>query len=188
MHQVAHRLHRFPGTLALVFTVLLAACGGGGGGESPTPTPAVDMSTQAATPTPHPFNVKESAMARISVTHMGKTVEYQKRGEDWVITDGEDIPVYDPEWQGTPLLLSFPRATLVSSTIDNLSSYGLDEPQTRVTIVTDAGVPTSYVFGDLTPDGFSRYVSSDRDDKLYSLDGIWCDVVSALATDPPYPP
>ena len=67
-------------------------------------------------------------MARISVTHMGKTVEYQKRGEDWVITDGEDIPVYDPEWQGTPLLLSFPRATLVSSTIDDLGLYGLDDP------------------------------------------------------------
>ena len=172
------------GLFVIALTVMAPACGG----ADPTTTPKSAADLPTATPTPHPFNVDESAMARISVTHMGKTVEYQKTDDGWVIKNGEDIPVHDPVWQGTPLLLSSPRPAEVASTSEDLGAYGLDDPQTRVTIVTDAGVRTSYVFGDLTPDGFSRYTVSETDDKLYTLNNLWCGVVSALATDPPYPP
>lgn len=184
MRRMALRSSLLVGLFVITLTVLAAACGGSG--PAPTATSAVAQPT--ATPTPHPFNVGESDMAHISVTHMGKTVEYQKTDDGWVIKNGEDIPVHDPVWQGTPLLLSFSRAAEVASTSEDLSAYGLDDPQTRVTIVTDAGVRTSYAFGDLTPDGLNRYAVSDGDDKLYTINNIWCEVVSALATDPPYPP
>ena len=191
--------------------------------DSPEP---VGMGTDpgtltSATPTPDPwvYDIDADAIAHISVTHMGKTVEYENTQGGWVIKDGSDTPVYGALWAGTPLLLSTGRPTLVSQNIfGDLPAYGLDHPQTMVTLIDDSGARLSYTLGDPTPDGHSWYAALTvtliddsgvglsyslgepapggngwsaaltGDDSLHTLPSVWCELVSRLAVAPPYPP
>ena len=163
-------------------------------GNTPTPrkaTPTPDRTVSAATEettAPWLYRMDADAIAHISVTHMGKTVEYEKTEGGWVIKDGSDTPVYEELWAGTPLLLSSARSTLVSPNIDDLGAYGLDDPQTAVTLTDGSGARLSYALGDPTPDGHSWYAALKGDDSLHTLPSVWCELVSRLATAPPYPP
>lgn len=136
------------------------------------------------------FKIDPTAIAHISVTHMGTTVDYQDTADGWVIKDGDDTPVDNERWPGTPLLLSGPRTApdVVAHTITDPAEYGLAEPQTEVTVTDVAGTKVSFILGDPTPDGEKWYATLAGDDRLYTVAAIWCEVISNLAIDPPYPP
>ena len=154
---------------------------------TPTPDRTVPAPTEETT-APWLYRIDADAIAHISVTHMGKTVEYENTEGGWVIKDGSDTPVYEEQWAGTPLLLSSARSTLVSPNIDDLGAYGLDDPQTTVTLTDGSGARLSYTLGNPTPDGHSWYAALKGDDSLHTLPSIWGELVSRLATAPPYPP
>ncbi len=136
------------------------------------------------------FKVDPSSIAHISVTHMDTTVEYEATDDGWVIKDGDDTPVDRDRWSGTPLLLSGPRTSpdVVAHAIEDPAEYGLGEPQTTVVVTDVAGTRVSFLLGDPTPDGEKWYASLAGDDRLYTVAAIWCEVISKLAADPPYPP
>ena len=136
------------------------------------------------------FKVDPSSIAHISVTHMDTTVEYEDTGDGWVIKDGDDTPVDRDRWSGTPLLLSGPRTSpdVVAHAIEDPAEYGLGEPQTTVVVTDVAGTRVSFLLGDTTPDGEKWYASLAGDNRLYTVAAIWCEVISNLAADPPYPP
>ena len=166
-------------------------CSDGATTKSIEPTPAVDRTVSAPTEettAPWLYRIEADAIVRISVSHMGKTVEYESTEGGWVIKDGSDTPVYEEQWAGTPLLLSSARSTLVSPNIDDLGAYGLAAPQTMVTLTDGSGARLSYTLGDPTPDGHSWYAALNGDDGLHTLPSIWGELVSRLATAPPYPP
>ena len=136
------------------------------------------------------FKVDPGTIAHISVTHLGETVEYENTENGWVIKDGADTPVYMEKWSGTTLLLSGPRSSpdVVGRSVEDLSVYGLEDPQTRVTVTDYAGTRISFNLGDPTPDGQKWYAALAGDARLYTVVAIWCEVVSKLASEPPYPP
>ena len=136
------------------------------------------------------FKIDPTAIAHISVTHMGTTVDYQDTDDGWVIKDGNDTPVDNERWPGTPLLLSGPRTSpdVVAHEITDPAEYGLAEPQTTVVVTDVAGTQVSFILGNPTPDGGQWYASLAGDNRLYTVAAIWCEVISKLASDPPYPP
>ena len=140
------------------------------------------------------FRMDFDQITHISVTHLDKSMEYAKvRTGDtthWVIKDGNDTPVFVDKWSGTTLLLSGPRTSpaVKDVVITDPADYGLDSPQTKVRIVDKAGVPLTFHLGDVTPDGDNWYAQLIGTDQLFTVVSIWGEVISRLASEPPYAP
>ena len=136
------------------------------------------------------YRINSEDIGRISVIHKGQQMDYARTGDDtWVIKDGNDTPVYIDKWAGTPHLLGGPRSSrALDIQIDDPAKYGLEEPQTRITLIDRNGVPLEFHLGDTTPDGENWYARLAGGDRLFTVVSVWCEVVSKLAVEPPYPP
>ena len=141
-------------------------------------------------PEPWLYKLNMVNMASISVTHKGTRTDYAVTGDfQWVIKDGNDTPVFLGKWSGKPSLLAGPRcARALVERIDDPAKYGLDEPQTRVRIVDKSGSSLEFHLGDPTPDGKNWYARLVGSDRLCTLPAVYNEVVSKMATEPPYPP
>lgn len=135
------------------------------------------------------FKLNLSDIEQISVTHVEERVDYAYEGDQWLIKDGNDTPVFIEAWAGTTLLLSGPRSSraLDIETYDP-AEYGFDPPQTKVQIIDKSGFPLRFELGDLTPDGENWYARLEGSPTLFTIAASWCEVISRLATEPPYPP
>ena len=138
---------------------------------------------------PWVYKVSSEELSDISVVHQGEQTDYSLVGDSWMIKGDQDIPVFLEKWSGTTLLLSGPRATRdIVPQIDDPAKYGLDSPQTKVTIQSKSGNSLTFHLGDPTPDGSNWYVRLVGQPQLYTVAAIWGEVVSRLALEPPYPP
>ena len=135
------------------------------------------------------FKIDTDDIIAITVNHLDSRMGYALEGTQWLIKDGDDTPVFIDKWAGTTLLLSGPRVRrAVLDEIEDLSLYGLDSPQTEILIETRSGFPVELELGDPTPSGDNWYAKIKGDGRLFLLPSIWGEVVSKLATDPPYEP
>lgn len=136
------------------------------------------------------YRIDSEDIAVISVTYRGEHMEYARTGDDtWVIKDGNDTPVFIDKWAGTPYLLGGPRSSRELDTlIDDPAKYGLEEPQTTIILIDRNGFPLEFHLGDTTPDGQNWYARLAGGDRLFTVVSAWTEVVSKLATEPPYPP
>ena len=135
------------------------------------------------------FKLNPEDIKQISVTHNDERVDYAYEGDQWVIKDGEDTPVFLEAWAGTTLLLSGPRSSRgLDIEIYDPAEYGFDPPQTEVQIVDKSGFPLKFELGDPTPDGENWYARLEGPTRLFTIASSWCEVISRLATEPPYPP
>ena len=135
------------------------------------------------------FKVNVGDTEQISVTHVDQHMDYAYEGSQWVIKDGNDTPVFVDKWSGTTLLLSGPRSSrALDIEIDDAAEYGLDSPQTKVQIVDKSGFPLRFELGDPTPDGNDWYARLEGSARLFTVASAWGEVISKLATEPPYPP
>ena len=139
---------------------------------------------------PWMFRMDESALVNITVSAGGQTVEYARKpgGSTWFIQQEPEVPVFMAKWGGTPLLVSGPRVNRVlGGTIDNPASYGLDPPETAVTVVQRGGQSFEFHLGFNTPDDKNQYARLVGDPKLFTVPAIWGFVITRLALEPPYP-
>jgi hypothetical protein len=136
------------------------------------------------------YKISDDTIVHIEVTHAGQTGIYDKKpgGLAWFIQeDGKETPVFIEKWSGTPLLLSGPQVNRVlSETIDNPASYGLEPPQTIVKVTERTGLTYEFHMGNTTPDGQNQYARLVGDPKLFTVPQIWAQVINKLATHPPY--
>ena len=101
------------------------------------------------------FQMDEGAITHIVATHKGQTVNYEKKlgSLNWFILEDPELPVNFEKWAGTPLLLSGPRVNRVlSDTIDDPVSYGLDPAETSVKVTERGGQGFEFHMGISTPD------------------------------------
>ena len=82
------------------------------------------------------YRIDDGDIVHIEVTNKGHTAKYDRRpgSNKWLI-QGEDreYPVFLDKWSGTPLLLSGPKVDRVlADSVENLSSFGLDPPESIV--------------------------------------------------------
>jgi hypothetical protein len=135
------------------------------------------------------FKIGFEDIIGIAVTHNQQRMAYELQGEQWVIKDGKDTPVFAEKWAGTPFLLSGPRCDrAVAEEIDDPAKYGLAPPQTTVEVVVKGGQALVFYLGSPTPDGQNWYVQVEGSARLCTLAAVFAEVVSKLATEPPYPP
>ena len=139
---------------------------------------------------PWMFRMDESALVSITVSSGGQTVEYARKpgGTTWYIQQEPEVPVFLDKWSGTPLLVSGPRVNRVlGATIDNPATYGLDPPETAVTVVQRGGQSFEFHLGIKTPDEANQYARLVGDPQLFTVPEIWGFVITRLALEPPYP-
>lgn len=139
------------------------------------------------------FQVDAENLEFIEVTSNDQTSAYFKdrdTGQWFIRADpiGQSPQVFPDEWGDTPEFISGPRADLAAETVDDPAMYGLETPHASVGLrVLGTGV-TQFQLGSLTDDGRYRYARILDDPRLFLVEARTADRISALATDPPYPP
>ena len=134
------------------------------------------------------WKVELGDITRIAVTHEGESLSYGLRGEQWVIEDGDDTPVFQDKWGGMTLIVSGPRpARTLSNTIEDPGLYGLEPPRTEVQVTDRSGRQVGFDLGAVTPDARNQYIRLS-DGSLSTVPKIWGEVVTTLVTEPPYSP
>ena len=147
--------------------------------------------TRTANPDqPWMYRIDDDVIMHIAVTHGGQRVDYDRKpgGFTWYIQEDPEVPVFNPKWAGTPLILSGPRVNRVlDATVDNPESYGLEPPQTTVEVTERGGQKFEFHLGHLTPDQKNQYAQLVGSPTLFTVTALWGDVINGLVTDPPYP-
>ena len=134
------------------------------------------------------YRINEGSIVKFEVVHQGEAVNYYRdpAGRTWYIEGDPDVPVFQQRWGGTPLLLSGPGVTRpLSDTIDNPAEFGLDPPETAVTVIDRDGNEVQFHLGIPTPDNKHQYARLVGDDTLFTVAFEWAQVVNRLVIDPP---
>ena len=134
------------------------------------------------------YRIDEGSIVALEVVYQGEAVNYYRNpaSRDWYIKGTPDIPVFQQRWGGTPLLLSGPGVTRpLSDTIDDPTEFGLDPPETAVTVIDRHGNKIEFHLGIPTPDNKNQYARLVGADPLFTVPIEWAQVVNRLAIDPP---
>ena len=147
--------------------------------------------SEARTPNePWLFRIDQDAIDHIVVTRKGQTLAFEKKPGSlkWFILKDPELPVNFERWAGVPLLLSGPRVNRVlSDTIGDPVSYGLDPPETRVKVTEGNGQGFEFHMGFSTPDESNTYARLVGYPQLFTVPTVWAEIISRLVTEPPYP-
>ena len=138
------------------------------------------------------YRIDEGDIIGLELVYQGEKIAFFRSPAslNWYIA-GEpgvspDIPVFQQRWGGTPLLLSGPRVTRpLSDTIDDPAGFGLDPPETAVTVFDRYGNTIEFHLGIPTPDNKNQYARLVGHDSLFTVPIEWAQVVNRLAFDPP---
>ena len=135
------------------------------------------------------YQLQPEDITKISVAYRDQQMGYELQGDQWVIKDGNDTPVFQDKWSGMTLLLSGPKTNrLLADSIDDPTKYGLDEPQSIIQVFDKSGSPLEFHLGNSTPSGNHWYATVVGSQSLFQVAALWGEVVSKLATEPPYTP
>ena len=138
------------------------------------------------------YRIDEGDIVALELVYQGEEIAFFRSPAslDWYIA-GEpgvspDIPVFQQRWGGTPLLLSGPRVTRpLSDTIENAASFGLEPPETAVTVIDRYGNTIEFHLGIPTPDNKNQYARLVGDNNVFTVPIEWAQVVNRLVFDPP---
>ncbi len=141
---------------------------------------------------PFSYTVAPEDIQSIQITHEGVTQSWFYRDDHqlWFFADMPDIPVSLYRWGGITTLLSGPKAAriLEEEVAEEASGlYGLNDPDTSITLTLRDGKVQSIKLGDQTPDGNRHYSSIEGTENLVLIDATWGQVLNRLVDDPPYP-
>jgi hypothetical protein len=138
------------------------------------------------------YRIDEGDIVALELVYQGEVIAFFRSPASltWYIA-GEpgvspDIPVFQQRWGGTPLLLSGPKVTRpLADSIENAASFGLDPPETAVTVFDRYGNTIEFHLGIPTPDNENQYARLVGDDNVFTVPIEWAQVVNRLAFDPP---
>lgn len=131
------------------------------------------------------YDVQPEAIARVSVTYQGQEQVFLKKDGVWLF-EGSGDPVNMERWSGITLLLSGPRAARVLlPEFGNPAEYGLDPPETNISLTLEGGQPISVLVGYKTPDELSSYAQVVGFPQLLLVSSSWSEVINRLVTEPP---
>ena len=143
-------------------------------------------------PEPWFYQVHVDDMTSIQIDHQGETAAFVKtKSDSWAFDMPELIPPDHNRWGGIDFILGGPQTRRdLSETkiiIEDASEYGLDNPHTIVTIGLTLERSVQFSLGDKTTDGEHHYGKVTGFPQLFLIADSWGDVISRLATEPPYP-
>ena len=151
-----------------------------------------ELSTKEPTQRLQPwlYRIDQAEINYVSVVHEGERMDYALSGDsDWVIKDGFDSPVFIDKWAGKTLLLSGPSSSrALTDQIDDPAKYGLDAPETEISVSVKSGQVFQVFLGDLTPDLKNQYARLVGSDELFTVASLWGEDIVRLVTEPPQKP
>jgi len=131
------------------------------------------------------YDVQPDAIARVSITYRGVEQVFIRKSGAWLFEASGD-PVNMERWSGMTLLLSGPRAARVlRPEFDNPAEYGLDPPETAISLTLEGGQPVAILVGHKTPDSLSNYAQVIGFPQLLLVSSSWGDVINRLVSEPP---
>jgi len=108
----------------------------------------------------------------------------------WYFDDPQKSEVDAEKWGGgIPLLLSGPGAERIiarNATEEELTKFGLAQPQMEITLTLEDGDILNIKVGDRTPDGINYYVQAPGSNDVALVDYTWYEVLESLVKEPPY--
>ena len=171
----------------LIMVVVLVALGGLYISSRPKPAPPKE-------PRPFVWKVEMDKLKTIAISlpHAGKSEAWVKHEDRYWYFDEPDGPkVNMKRWGGgIPLLLSGPAANrhiTENATDEQLSIYGLDDPQMRIQLTLENEDSINIEVGERTPDHQAYYIKLRNSRDLYTVDYTWYNVLERLVLAPPIP-
>jgi hypothetical protein len=138
------------------------------------------------------YQVEMDDIDFIEVTHLGESRKFiRSERYAWAFVDPPNIPPSRRRWGGLQLLVSGPQTrrdlTATSITLDDLSEYGLGDPETVIDVGLFGERHLQVRLGNETVDGFHHYGQVIGFPEMFLIADAWGDVLTRLVTDPPYP-
>jgi hypothetical protein len=129
----------------------------------------------------------------IELPREGKKQAFVKEADrSWHFDDAGRTDVDMQRWGGgIPLLLSGPgvdRVISENATEEQLSQFGLIQPQMKLGLALEGGDSLDIKVGDRTPGGEAFYVQVPDSRAVALVDYTWYEVLEKLVNEPPYPP
>ena len=134
------------------------------------------------------YDVDYETITNIMITHQSQKIEYILEADTvrWMLFGDPSSPVAEEAWAGTPSLLSSLRFNeRISDTIRNPAELGLDPPEYEVRNSFEGGDPPQFHIGVSTLEGTNRYLRTEGDEALYTVNSLWAGSVARLFTNPP---
>jgi hypothetical protein len=112
------------------------------------------------------LDVNSDDVVRISFDYEGETYTFEKEDDTWYYAEDHDLPIYQYRITALASAIAPFTADQVIENVEDMSTYGLSEPQQTITFETATGSYILYV-GDTNSVTSSRYVSLPSEGNVY---------------------
>jgi hypothetical protein len=136
------------------------------------------------------YTIPETDIVRLDIGSPTGVMAFELDQENnyWIFGGDETMPVDRQRWNGITTLLGGPRSQReLESSFGDPSLYGLETPDTSVTIGLKDGSFVRLFLGDETPDRSGNYARIEGFPQLVLVSSAWGEVLNGLIADPPIP-
>jgi hypothetical protein len=136
------------------------------------------------------YTIPETDIVRLDIDSPTGVMAFELDQENnyWIFAGDETMPVDRQRWNGITTLLGGPRSQReLESSFGDPSLYGLETPDTSVTIGLKDGSFVRLFLGDETPDRSGNYARIEGFPQLVLVSSAWGEVLNRLIADPPIP-
>lgn len=112
-------------------------------------------------------DIDKNDIAGLSYTDGSSTMNFIKDDGTWKVKDNGDFPLSQSQVEAMVTSAGQLTAVRKLSDADNISDYGLDQPQYTVTLKDSDGKETKLLIGDTT--GEDYYVMAEGKDTVYTI-------------------
>lgn len=139
------------------------------------------------------FDMDDLAQIMIELPKLEMSESFVKREDKQWYFDNPPGPQVDPDrWGGgIPAILSGPtmeRIVAEDATEERLAAFGLTAPTIKLTLTKEDEGVVNIEIGDAVPGGNDRYIRLVESNDVYTVYGVWYEVIERLVLEPPYPP
>ncbi len=137
---------------------------------------------------PYVYNVDMMDVVGIDLSYGGQTlsIAWDDEKSAWYYKDPGGPELDQARINGLRVLLSGTISKrLLFEEVDDLSLFGLDEPQIVARVGLKDGQAMEVLLGDKTPDGQGYYVQFRGRDYVYTVDYTWGDEFIRYVTETP---
>lgn len=113
-------------------------------------------------------DVDTDSMEELSYTNGSTTMDFTKKDGTWYVKDDQDFPLAQSSVESMVNSAGQLTAVRKLDDIDELSDYGLDQPQYTITLTNENGSKTELLVGNAT--GEDYYVKAEGKDTVYTID------------------
>ena len=136
------------------------------------------------------YTLSEGDIRRVEIDSPNGVMAFvlDENANYWFFEGDDTMPVDRQRWNGVTTLLGGPRSQRqLDSSFTDPTLYGLESPNTTVTIGLVDGSSVRLFLGDETPDRAGNYAQIEGFPQLVLVSSAWGEVLNGLIDDPPIP-